>query len=175
MMSPMQPGPMGPMAGGHVEVMSPHGGGGHMGGGGHHGPPGTAGHMGPGQQQHPMVALNGHHGHGTPGGPQGQQQQNGAAPGQPPQGPSGPPQVSLSLLIEFIVQRTYHDLTVLAELLPRKTDMERKIEIFNFASRTRMIMIRYVFGMDFCFLLGRRQSPLSCTINGVLQRATHNY
>ena len=38
--------------------------------------------------------------------------------------------------------RTYHDLTVLAELLPRKTDMERKVEIFNYASRTRMIMVR---------------------------------
>lgn len=35
--------------------------------------------------------------------------------------------ISLSMLIDFIVQRTYHDLTVLAELLPRKTDMERKI------------------------------------------------
>ena len=56
---------------------------------------------------------------------------------------SGPPQVSLALLIDFIVQRTYHDLSVLAELLPRKTDMERKIEIFNFASRTRMLFIRY--------------------------------
>ena len=55
---------------------------------------------------------------------------------------SGPPQVSLALLIDFIVQRTYHDLSVLAELLPRKTDMERKIEIFNFASRTRMLFIR---------------------------------
>jgi mediator of RNA polymerase II transcription subunit 14 len=40
------------------------------------------------------------------------------------------------------VQRTYHELTILAELLPRKTDMERKIEIFNFASRTRMLFIR---------------------------------
>ena len=48
---------------------------------------------------------------------------------------AGPPQVSLSLLIEMIVQRTYHDLSVLAELLPRKTDMERKVEIFNYASR----------------------------------------
>ena len=37
--------------------------------------------------------------------------------------------ISLSMLIDFIVQRTYHDLTVLAELLPRKTDMERKIGI----------------------------------------------
>ena len=27
-------------------------------------------------------------------------------------------------------------------LLHRKTDMERKIEIFNFASRTRMLLVR---------------------------------
>lgn len=51
-------------------------------------------------------------------------------------------QVPLAQLIEFIVQRSYHDLSVLAELLPRKTDMERKIEIFNYASRTRMLLIR---------------------------------
>ena len=42
----------------------------------------------------------------------------------------------------MIVQRTYHELSILAELLPRKTDMERKIEIFNFASRTRMLLLR---------------------------------
>ena len=42
----------------------------------------------------------------------------------------------------MIVQRTYHELSILAELLPRKTDMERKIEIFNFASRTRMLLVR---------------------------------
>jgi mediator of RNA polymerase II transcription subunit 14 len=53
-----------------------------------------------------------------------------------------PGHVSLSVLIDMIVQRTYHELTILAELLPRKTDMERKIEIFNFASRTRMLFIR---------------------------------
>ncbi len=41
---------------------------------------------------------------------------------------NGPPQMSLALLIEFIVQKTYHDLTVLSELLPRKTDMERKVK-----------------------------------------------
>ncbi|KAL1465599.1 hypothetical protein WDU94_005154 [Cyamophila willieti] len=50
--------------------------------------------------------------------------------------------ISLGLLIEFIVQRTYHELTVLAELLPRKTDMERKIEIYNFSARTRQLFVR---------------------------------
>lgn len=38
--------------------------------------------------------------------------------------------IALSTLIDFIVQRTYHDLIVLAELLPRKTDMERKMGEF---------------------------------------------
>jgi len=55
---------------------------------------------------------------------------------------AGGQMMSLSVLIEMLVQRTYHDLTILAELLPRKTDMERKIEIFNFASRTRMMFVR---------------------------------
>merc|ERR1719268_690954 len=59
----------------------------------------------------------------------------------PPQQVGGQ-MMSLSVLIDMLVQRTYHDLTILAELLPRKTDMERKIEIFNFASRTRMMFVR---------------------------------
>ena len=50
-------------------------------------------------------------------------------------GSGGGGQISLSVLIDFMVQRAYHDLVVLGELLPRKTDMERKVEIFNFASR----------------------------------------
>ncbi|XP_055376744.1 mediator of RNA polymerase II transcription subunit 14 [Condylostylus longicornis] len=50
--------------------------------------------------------------------------------------------ISLAMLIDFIIQKTYHDLTVLAELLPRKTDMERKIEIYNFSARTRQLFIR---------------------------------
>lgn len=55
-------------------------------------------------------------------------------------GPGG--SISLALLIDFIIQRTYHELSVLAELLPRKTDMERKIEIYQFASRTRQLFVR---------------------------------
>ena len=51
-------------------------------------------------------------------------------------------QISLSVLIDFLVQRTYHDLVVLGELLPRKTDMERKVEIFNYSARTRMVLVR---------------------------------
>ncbi|CAL1548016.1 unnamed protein product [Lymnaea stagnalis] len=50
--------------------------------------------------------------------------------------------ISLALLIEYALQRTHHELIVLSELLPRKSDMERKIEIFQFASRTRQLFVR---------------------------------
>lgn len=53
-----------------------------------------------------------------------------------------PGSISLMVLIDFIVQRTYNELTVLAELLPRKTDMERKVEIYNFSARTRQLFVR---------------------------------
>ena len=34
-------------------------------------------------------------------------------------------QVSLSVLIEMMLQKIYHELTILAELLPSKTYIER--------------------------------------------------
>ncbi|XP_061580211.1 mediator of RNA polymerase II transcription subunit 14 isoform X1 [Cololabis saira] len=61
---------------------------------------------------------------------------------QPAAGAPAAQGVRLSLLIEFLLQRTYHEITLLAELLPRKTDMERKIEIVQFASRTRQLFVR---------------------------------
>uniref|UniRef100_A0A1I8PUW4 Mediator of RNA polymerase II transcription subunit 14 n=1 Tax=Stomoxys calcitrans TaxID=35570 RepID=A0A1I8PUW4_STOCA len=73
--------------------------------------------------------------------------EQGLAAGYLPQGTEGSPRmntISLAVLIDFIIQRTYHDLTVLAELLPRKSDMERKIEIYNFAARTRQLFIRLI-------------------------------
>ncbi|XP_060079924.1 mediator of RNA polymerase II transcription subunit 14-like [Ylistrum balloti] len=60
----------------------------------------------------------------------------------PPGVPQGGGTIALDILINYIIQRTYHDLTVLSELLPRKTDMERKIEIVQFATRTRQLFIR---------------------------------
>lgn len=89
---------------------------------------------------HPQPPHHPHQPHGAP--MQHPPQGGGAQTAVAPMGSAGPPQVSLALLIEFLVQQTYHELTVLAELLPRKTDMERKVEIFNFASRTRMLFVR---------------------------------
>lgn len=54
----------------------------------------------------------------TPGG-----QSVGGQPGPPSAGASIP----LSTLIDFTIQRSYHELSVLAELLPRRTDMERSV------------------------------------------------
>lgn len=74
--------------------------------------------------------------------------------------------ISLAMLFDFIIQRTYHELTTLAEMLvkedgsvvctcilnhvisvfchslPSKSDRERKIEIYNFSARTRQLFIR---------------------------------
>ncbi|MFT7799734.1 mediator of RNA polymerase II transcription subunit 14-like [Arapaima gigas] len=65
-----------------------------------------------------------------------------SAPQPPPPGAPGAHGIRLSVLIEFLLQRTYHEITLLTELLPRKTDMERKIEIVQFASRTRQLFVR---------------------------------
>lgn len=50
--------------------------------------------------------------------------------------------VSIGELLEFATKKTYRELSLLAELLPRKTDMERKIEIMLFANRNRQLFTR---------------------------------
>ncbi|XP_071839301.1 mediator of RNA polymerase II transcription subunit 14-like isoform X3 [Apostichopus japonicus] len=68
--------------------------------------------------------------------------QQGVQLGIPP--PQGGGSISLSLLLDFLIQKTYHELTVLAELLPRKMDIERKEEIVKFAHSTRQSFIRFL-------------------------------
>ncbi|TGZ63489.1 hypothetical protein CRM22_006897 [Opisthorchis felineus] len=53
-----------------------------------------------------------------------------------------PDAVPFSVLIEFICQKIYTDLMRLVDLLPSKTDLEKKIEIATFFSRTRHLIIR---------------------------------
>ncbi|KAF2357663.1 Mediator complex subunit Med14 [Trinorchestia longiramus] len=50
--------------------------------------------------------------------------------------------ISLGTLIQYINQRTYSDLLNLAEILPRKSDMDKKIDIVKFAQRTRQLYVR---------------------------------
>uniref|UniRef100_A0A8C8FDY3 Mediator of RNA polymerase II transcription subunit 14 n=1 Tax=Oncorhynchus tshawytscha TaxID=74940 RepID=A0A8C8FDY3_ONCTS len=57
---------------------------------------------------------------------------------QPPSsGPQATQGVRLSLLIEFLLQRTYHEITLLGEL-----GLLIKIEIVQFSSRTRQLFVR---------------------------------
>jgi hypothetical protein len=53
-----------------------------------------------------------------------------------------PPHMPLSVLIEFAVHRVYQRLTVLAELLAKKTDVDRKISILEFAHHTRTLFVQ---------------------------------
>uniref|UniRef100_H2ZNS6 Mediator of RNA polymerase II transcription subunit 14 n=1 Tax=Ciona savignyi TaxID=51511 RepID=H2ZNS6_CIOSA len=50
--------------------------------------------------------------------------------------------IPLSLLVEFVVHKTYHDITVMADLLPGKSDLERKIAVVQFATKYRQLFIR---------------------------------
>lgn len=68
------------------------------------------------------------------------QQHSILAPSQ--QEPQPSQHVALDKIIELGVQKTYHDLVVLSELLPRKADFARKIEIMTFVEKTRQIFIR---------------------------------
>ncbi|CAD5113207.1 DgyrCDS2394 [Dimorphilus gyrociliatus] len=50
--------------------------------------------------------------------------------------------VSLANLLDLILQRTYNQVIVLSEILPRKSDIDRKVDIIEFASRSRNVFIR---------------------------------
>lgn len=92
-------------------------------------------------ENHQLVPPGG--GGGGGGGPA-------SAPAPPPPGAAvaaaaaaaASPGYRLSTLIEFLLHRAYSELMVLTDLLPRKSDVERKIEIVQFASRTRQLFVR---------------------------------
>ncbi|CAK8696395.1 mediator of RNA polymerase II transcription subunit 14-like [Clavelina lepadiformis] len=50
--------------------------------------------------------------------------------------------VSLSTLTDYVVHKTYHDITVMADLLPSKTDVERKIAVSQFSASTHRLFLR---------------------------------
>ncbi|XP_033264454.1 mediator of RNA polymerase II transcription subunit 14 isoform X3 [Orcinus orca] len=85
-----------------------------------------------------------------PGGGGGGSSGPASAPAPPPPGAAvaaaaaaaASPGYRLSTLIEFLLHRAYSELMVLTDLLPRKSDVERKIEIVQFASRTRQLFVR---------------------------------
>uniref|UniRef100_A0A5S6R235 Mediator of RNA polymerase II transcription subunit 14 n=1 Tax=Trichuris muris TaxID=70415 RepID=A0A5S6R235_TRIMR len=54
----------------------------------------------------------------------------------------GPPFIAFAVLLDFAVQKAFQDLTILADLLPKKSDLERKTSIAQFANGTRQLFIR---------------------------------
>lgn len=60
----------------------------------------------------------------------------------------GPQTVQLSVLLDFAIQHVYHEITVLAELMQRKTndqgEQERKMSLVHFAHATRSQFLKLV-------------------------------
>lgn len=54
----------------------------------------------------------------------------------------GPPIIPLSVLLDFAVQNVYHEITVLSELMQKKTDQDKKISLVTFAHNTRMQFVK---------------------------------
>lgn len=50
--------------------------------------------------------------------------------------------ISLALLMDFAIQQTLHDLTILAEMLPIKEHSERKKSIVQFAHGSRLLFAK---------------------------------
>lgn len=68
-----------------------------------------------------------------------------AAANGPPAGagqPTPPGTISLQFLVEVTVQKAYHELTILAELLPHKDDKTRKMEVLKYVHETRGRFLR---------------------------------
>ncbi|EDV28899.1 uncharacterized protein TRIADDRAFT_52232 [Trichoplax adhaerens] len=57
-------------------------------------------------------------------------------------GSHGKQKIKLSTLMDFIIQKAYHDLNVLTEILPRKGDVERKIAIYRYSASMRQQFVR---------------------------------
>lgn len=46
------------------------------------------------------------------------------------------------MLLDFAIQHSFHELTVLSELLPKKKEGERKISVAQFAHSTRCVFLK---------------------------------
>uniref|UniRef100_A0AAY4EDR9 Mediator of RNA polymerase II transcription subunit 14 n=1 Tax=Denticeps clupeoides TaxID=299321 RepID=A0AAY4EDR9_9TELE len=77
------------------------------------------------------------------------------APQPPPPGAPATQGVRLSVLIEFLLQRTYHEITLLAEL---------KIEIVQFASRTRQLFVRLLALVKWASNAGKVEKCAFCPL-----------
>lgn len=63
--------------------------------------------------------------------------------------------IPLNTLIDYIIHKTYHDIVVMAEIFPGKSDMERKIDLAHFANRTRQMFIRLLAVVKWASSVGK--------------------
>nr|XP_039250622.1 mediator of RNA polymerase II transcription subunit 14-like [Styela clava] len=63
--------------------------------------------------------------------------------------------IPLNTVIDHIIHKTYHDIVVMADLLPGKPDMERKNDIAHFANRTRQLVIRLLAVVKWASSVGK--------------------
>lgn len=54
----------------------------------------------------------------------------------------GPQTISLAVLMDFAIQQTLHELTILSEMLPMKDYGERQKNIVQFAHATRLMFVK---------------------------------
>lgn len=61
-----------------------------------------------------------------------------------PQAPAeyGSRTIALNYLLDFAIQFTYHELSILTELLQKKSESDRKISLAHFARSTRLIFLK---------------------------------
>ncbi|KAI1700697.1 mediator complex subunit MED14 domain-containing protein [Ditylenchus destructor] len=84
----------------------------------------------------------------------------------------GTPTISLALLIDFAVQQTLHELTVLCELLPKKKENDRKISVVQFAHSTRLIFVKLLAIVKW-IRQSKKFEPLSAIRYFLDQQASH--
>jgi mediator of RNA polymerase II transcription subunit 14 len=71
-----------------------------------------------------------------------------------------PPSINLDVLLDFAIQQTFHELTVLSELLPKKKETDRKISVVQFAHSTRVIFVKLLAIVKWV-KISKRFEPLS--------------
>jgi hypothetical protein len=54
----------------------------------------------------------------------------------------GPRTITLATLIDFVIQHSYHEFSILSELLQKKPESERKISVAHFARSTRSMFLK---------------------------------
>lgn len=84
------------------------------------------------------------------------------------------PTLPLSKIIESAIQKSFHELTLLADILPSNTDSERKIKIVEYAVKNRQILIRLLALVKWAQKSARKVEKCSHIIS-ILDKQSNKY